>query len=120
MAHSEEILFLLQKLNHSTRAYIYNAKGLKGFLVPLNIGHELFDIAKDGTVCYAKKEYETNFGSILGENENKISNTEKLALLEKRYPYYFVSLMRRRGLSDKYTLRYKKYENDWKFYTLYI
>ena len=45
LAHSEEILFLLQKLNHSTRAYIYNAKGLKGFLVPLNIGHELFDIA---------------------------------------------------------------------------
>ena len=30
--YKEEVLPLLQTLSHSTRAYIYNASGLKGFL----------------------------------------------------------------------------------------
>ena len=31
--YSEGVISLLQKINHSTRAYIMNAKGLPGFLV---------------------------------------------------------------------------------------
>ena len=61
LAHSEEILFLLQKLNHSTRAYIQNAKGLKGFLVPLNIIHELDYLLKDEALCNPSIQYETEF-----------------------------------------------------------
>jgi len=33
LGDSDEILNLMQRLSHSTRAYLVNAKGLKGFLV---------------------------------------------------------------------------------------
>ena len=34
VAHRNEVFYLTQRLSHGTRAYIYNANGLPGFLSP--------------------------------------------------------------------------------------
>ena len=35
--YKEEVILLLQTLSHKTRAFIYNAHGLQGFLVSLDV-----------------------------------------------------------------------------------
>ena len=69
LAHSEDILFLLQILNHSTRAYIQNAKGLKGFLVHFDFKLELNNLLKDEALGNALIQYATNSECILKELE---------------------------------------------------
>ena len=46
--HSNEVFELMQTLSHGTRAFIFNAKGLKGFLVNLDLCEMLNDAYKSG------------------------------------------------------------------------
>ena len=46
--YSNEVFELMQTLSHSTRAFIFNAKGLNGFLVNLDLCEILNDAKKSG------------------------------------------------------------------------
>ena len=83
-------------MSHSTRAYIQNADGLKGFLVPANIIAELLyiDTKKPREFVKAEKHYQTKFVGVIKELEDKDTNAERMRLLERRYPAYFVLMIK--------------------------
>ena len=51
--YSYEVFELLQTLSHSTRAFIFNAEGLKGFLVNLDLWELLNDAYESGKLQQA-------------------------------------------------------------------
>ena len=48
LGYKHEVIEILQRLSHRTRAYVYNADGLKGFLVVLDIIKILKDAELNG------------------------------------------------------------------------
>ena len=51
---SQEVLYLMQRFNHKSRAYISNAGGLKGFLVPQIIAI-LKEANRNGEIQYVAR-----------------------------------------------------------------
>ena len=51
--YSYDVFELLQTLSHSTRAFIFNAKGLKGFLVNFDLWELLNDAYESGKLQQA-------------------------------------------------------------------
>ena len=46
--YSSDVVALLQELSHKTRAYIWNAQGLPGFLIKADLLHILTQLDKRG------------------------------------------------------------------------
>ena len=55
VGHRHKVMTLMQTLSHTTRAYITNAEGLPGFLVPIDIIKLLNDADKVGQLEHVKK-----------------------------------------------------------------
>ena len=56
-----EVLPKMQRISHSTRAYIINARGLQGFLIKVNFMQILTEADAKGWLKDAKKWQELNF-----------------------------------------------------------
>ena len=61
---SEKVYKLMQCTSHRSRAYIFNAKGLKGFLVP-GIIAALKEAQETGSIEYATKYQSVNIKAVL-------------------------------------------------------
>ena len=104
----EKTYELLQTISHSTRAYLYNAKGLKGFLV--NGIPEL--IRKAPEVVH---EWQiVNVEELVKRVQACKSREESFEILRKGYPRMYIYVMTRIGMHDKvkeYREECKKLEN---------
>ena len=58
LGFESEVLQILQRLSHRTRAYIYNSCGLKNFLVSVDIMKSLYEAQENGVIeAYTKWQY---------------------------------------------------------------
>ena len=70
---SYEVFFLLQKTSHSTRAYYFNAGGLKGFLVPGPIAI-LSKLKKSGELEKVTRYQHVDFEAVLLKLDKEMKN----------------------------------------------
>ena len=68
---------ILQVLSHTTRAYIYNARGLPGFVNKFEITKFLQNANKKGLLEDAKKWQEINIDQVI----------DQLKKIENKMPY---------------------------------
>ena len=66
-----EVCPLMQRLSHSSRAYLINAKGLPGFLVPIDIPKMVTNLHKKGLLVEATKWHEIDLQSLSNDMQGK-------------------------------------------------
>ena len=114
----------MQVLSQKTRAFIYNSKGLHGFLVYPDIIKILKQIESHGQISSVIENHPvkiSNLAEILGSLKK---SEQKFSYLKKHYPNIFICVLKELKLFAKintYMQACKKHEmGDPKDYSLYI
>ena len=94
------VIPILQRLSHSTRAYIVNADGLPGFFT-LDIFNILKNADEKGQLKYARKSKAFDIIELKDELNTKNSNELKMEHLRQSYPSLYVHVLRHFRMSDK-------------------
>ena len=84
-----DVYTLMQKLSHQTRAFIINAKGLKGFVVPFNV-IEFLENTDDERFNEVTQHQHVKKKSVIKRLRAKRSDGERLEYLKSRYPCLFI------------------------------
>ena len=79
--YKEDVLDKLQVLSHRSRAYIYNANGLNGFLVEKRIIRTLELAKKDGSFDEWSRYLDVNFHKLI-QQLDFLHESEQLTLLK--------------------------------------
>ena len=113
----------MQKISHSTRAYIANADGLKGFISSCDIIEHLKEANEAGLLDHAKKYQAIDLNTVEKELANKATRKLKMIFLAEEYPSLFVYMLGLYGKKDKiqkYMAKCKTFENNRDKYSIYI
>jgi hypothetical protein len=86
---SHEVFELMQTLSHSTRAFIYNAERLNGFLVKLDICQILHDAYESGELKQAIKHQYFNLLCVQTVIFKKRNTNQALNYLSETYPHLY-------------------------------
>ena len=90
---SHEVFELMQTLSHSTRAFIFNAERLNGFLVKLDICQILHDAYESGELEQAEKHQSFNLMCLQTELLKKRNTNQALHYLSETYPHLYRYVM---------------------------
>ena len=85
LGYQHEVMPILQILSHSTRAFIFNADGLPGFVQRFEISEILLDADNQNQLEFAKKWQEIDLVKVKVELE-KIKSKQRLTYLIQHYP----------------------------------
>ena len=91
--YSYEVFELMQTLSHSTRAFIFNAERLNGFLVKLDIFQILHDAYESGELEQAEKHQSFNLKCVQTELIKKRNTNKALHYLSETYPHLYRCVM---------------------------
>ena len=80
---------MMQTLSHSTRAFIFNAERLNGFLVKLDICQILHDAYENGELEQAGKHQSFNLMCLQTELLKKKNTNMALHYLSEAYPHLY-------------------------------
>ena len=89
LGYSCDVLPAMQRLSHRTRAYIWNADGLPGFLAKASLMQVLRAAHLRGDLKEVTRWQEFDFDSVMAQLEQKCDK-HKLKFFEKHYPCIFV------------------------------
>ena len=99
--YNYQVCGLMQKLSHTTRAYIVRTDGLKSFLKKDKIKSLIWSAKSDGAIKRAKQHIDVSKLQIKLELLHTRSN--KLLHLKDKYPELYIYVLR--GLDEKDQLR---------------
>ena len=115
---------MLQVLSHRTRAYIYNANGLQGFLVEEQIIRLLRQAHANFVLKVVTRTQIVDFKELGKELQVQQTRTGMLSLLSRKYPsvyIYVLQKMRRRDEVKEFMKKCAELEKgDPAQYTMYI
>ena len=94
------VIPILQRLSHSTRAYIVNADGLPGFFT-LDIFNILKNADEKGQLKYARKRKAFEMSELELKLESWCCTETKMSYLRYQYPSLYVHILRHFRMSDK-------------------
>lgn len=106
---------LMQTISHSTRAYIWNADGMRGFLCKAEIIKMLADFDKNGELENVKKLQVLDLDTIDDELRVLQSFGERMIHLSKFYPCLYIFVLKYFDKTDRleqYMLECKNFEGD--------
>ena len=84
-------------MSHSTRAYLVNANGLKGFLKPGPI-FLLRKLEQSNELTEVTKYQHIEIQAVILSLETEMNNSEdRLDFLSKEYPCLFIDILKKRG-----------------------
>ena len=99
--YQQQIILLLQKLSHKSRAYIFNANGLQGFLIKEDYLSVLKSAHADGLWERVTRWHRADFSFIQKELQTQPSSLMQAEWLKQYYPslYTFV-LFEKKNFSE--------------------
>ena len=86
---------IMQSLSHTTRAYIINADGLRGFIFEVEIIKLLKEADQKGILDHAKMWQVIDLDELGNVLKFMDSLDEKMKYISKNYPYHYQVLLRR-------------------------
>ena len=120
---SHEVYELMQTLSHSTRAFIFNAQGLKSFFTELDLSRILQEAYESDQLVKAMKYQPFDHNELQQALTEQATTARKLRYLSQTYPHIYrfvlVHLNQTEAL-EKYEKKCMTYLNRPKKYYLYI
>ena len=122
--YDHEVMQLMQTLSHSTRAFIWNADGLPGFVCLFKIMETLKEADASDLLEHAKKWQQIDLDQIEEEIDTLKSVETKMVYLSQYYPgiYIFLNRYLNQGALKRYSIQCNSYqfEDDLALYSLFI
>ena len=125
-SYDHEVMWLMQSLSHSTRAFIQNADGLPGFVCMFKIMEILKEADAGGLLDHVKKWQQINFDQLKEEINILTSLEKKMIYLSQFYPSIYRFLVRHLSqgtmMLEKFSLQCESYQfgDDIAQYSLFI
>ena len=126
---NDEVYELMRRASHKTRAYITNAGGLKGFLVPFSVSSVLRTLAKNvnGELTKLQKYHQFSISSLINQVEKMKTNDQRAELLKVEYPSLYIHYLKKIGtrsdakkLLENYKIYCKQFYDDPNRFSLYL
>ena len=105
----------MQTLSHGTRAYIVNADGLTGFVLPYDIANHLKTADEAGQLEHARRYHEIDMSIVCQKLATRDSPQKKLDFLGEEYPSLHVFILEHfklHGKIEQYMAKCKKLPSD--------
>ena len=124
--YDHEVMQLMQTLSHSTRAFIWNADGLAGFVCLFKIMEILRESDINGLLEQAKKWQQIDLDQIEEEIDTLKSLETRMVYLSQYYPGIYIFLLRHLNQGamkiERYSIQCESYqfEDDLALYSLFI
>lgn len=91
--YRREVLPLMQNISHATRAFIWNADGLLGFVQKVDIKNILVAAEKMGQLEQAKEQQVLDFNEIGNDLDQQTDLTKKMIYLSQFYPVLYIFIL---------------------------
>ena len=101
MGYYHEVLPMMQRISHSTRAYIINAEGLPGFLIQIDFMQVLREADAKGRLKDAKKWHQIDLKEIEKKFAGKLDNKTQMNFFKKHYPSVYIFLLYHLNQKDR-------------------
>jgi len=121
--HRHEVCHLFQRLNHTTRAYVIEQKGMPGFVLyhPPSILEWLKDLRTDGMLDKKLQQLKVDDSdAFLNTLSDLDSNEAQEAFLKEKYLILFIQSLQAMHRDDDLMEFCKGLRNDYEHYTYYI
>ena len=99
--YCSDVLALMQELSHKTRAYIWNAQGLPGFLIKADLLHIHTQLDKKGDLKKITKNQDFTLETIKAKYLDHKDSQGQLTFFYKFYPCLYVFIQQRYGTREK-------------------